>query len=54
MCLTLNEDNKSRIAEEDIIIYKRLKFREILTQKYHGKEFAGKINNELCKGKISI
>jgi hypothetical protein len=55
MCLELkNESVKSQIAENDIVVYKFLKYSKKFSHEFHGKEFTGVIDDSTVNGKISI
>lgn len=57
MCLDLKENAKLKIAEEDIICYKRLKISQMYNMSYEeldGKPFTGKCLDEDVNGVISI
>ena len=57
MCLNLISNKiESKIAEEDIICYKRLEYLPIIKMSTikDGDEFTGVIRNIQCSGKISI
>ena len=54
MCLTLkNANTKSKIAEEDIVVYKRLIEVDFPKPGYHGKEFTARFCGRKCSGVIS-
>jgi hypothetical protein len=54
MCLELkNGSVKPQIAENDIVVYKFLKYGKKFNPEFHRKEFTGVIKNFIVKGKIS-
>ena len=54
MCLTLkNANTKSKIAEEDIVVYKRLIEVDFPKPGYHGKKFTAIFCGRKCSGVIS-
>ena len=54
MCLDLeNANTKSKIAEEDIVVYKRLIEVDFPKPGYHGKEFTAQLYGHKCSGVIS-
>lgn len=54
MCLDLIKGAKRCTAEEDIIVYKRLRKGFAPSQFNHGDSFSGIIDGYECEGKISI
>ena len=59
MCLKLTSERaRKQIAKEDIVVYKSLKFKMIISQNLsevkHGDSFKGIIRDTKCEGKISI
>lgn len=54
MCLTLkNVNTKSKIAKEDIVVYKRLVEVDFPKPGYHGKKFTAELYGDRCSGVIS-
>jgi len=56
MCLQLEPSAKLKTAHEDIVCYKILNSEtfSIISEYKSGDEFVGVIDNEICKGIISI